>query len=197
MTEVKDRKVEIKETPGEHEVEKKNKEKSKEEDKKGELTLRRYRPLSTFGTIDRLFNDMNRWFDDLFWRPSRLWDYEPFSLKVFDEDSFFRTPLSNITDDGDSFSITAELPGLDKGDLEITIHDGNLEIKGEKKEEHEEKDKGYVRKEYSSSSYYRTFSIPENIDEEKIDATLDKGILKLHLPKKEEEKKEKKKIEVK
>ena len=197
MTEVKDKKVEIKETPNDSEAEIKTEEKPEEEGTKKELLVRKYRPLSTFGAIDRLFSDMNHWFDDLFWTPSRPWDYQPFSLKVFDEDPFFRTPLSNISDDGDAFSITAELPGLDKGDLEITIHDGTLEIKGEKKEEHEEKDKGYVRKEYHSSSYYRTFAIPEGIDEEKIDATLDKGVLKLHLPKKEEEKKETKKIEVK
>ncbi len=77
------------------------------------------------------------------------------------------------------------------------IHDGTLEIKGEQKNEHEEKDKGYVRREYSSSSYFRSYILPEMIDEDKIEATLDKGILKLILLKIKEEKKEKKKIEVK
>jgi len=133
----------------------------------------------------------------MFWRPSRFWDFEPFSLKIFDEDDFFRTPLANVTEDESGFHMTAELPGLEKGDLEITIHDGDLEIRGERKEEHEEKKEGYVRKEYSSSSYYRTFKLPENVDEEKIDATLDNGVLKLDLPKKVIEEKEKKKIEIK
>ena len=64
-------------------------------------------------------------------------------------------------------------------------------------EEHEEKKEGYVRREYSSSSYYRTFKLPENVDEEKIDATLDNGVLKLDLPKKVIEEKEKKQIEIK
>ncbi|MFX1394795.1 MAG: Hsp20/alpha crystallin family protein [Promethearchaeota archaeon] len=169
----------------------------KEEKKEGQIELRQsYRPLSMFRGIDRFFNDINRWFEDMFWRPFR-WDFEPFSLKLFDEDDFFRTPLSNITEDDEGYHLTAELPGLDKGDLEIKIHDGSLEIKGEKKEEHEEKKDGYVRKEYNSSSYYRTFKLPENVDEDKIDATLDKGVLKLDLPKRELEEKEIKKIEVK
>ncbi|MFX1460945.1 MAG: Hsp20/alpha crystallin family protein, partial [Promethearchaeota archaeon] len=55
---------------------------------------------------------------------------------------------------------------------------------------------GYVRREYSSASYYRAFNLPENIDDEKIDANLDKGILTVKVPKKEPKKKEKKKIEV-
>ncbi|MFX1274306.1 MAG: Hsp20/alpha crystallin family protein [Promethearchaeota archaeon] len=196
MTEVDDKKIEVKTEHSKTEEEAKKEEISKDE-KKGELSMRRYHPLSTFGTIDRFFNDMTRWFDDFFWSPTKIWDFEPFSLKFFDADPFFRTPLSNITEDDAGYHLTAEIPGLEKGDLEITIHDGNLEIKGERKDNHEEKKDGYVRREYSSSSYYRSFKLPENIDEDKIDATLDKGILKLDLPKKEIEEKEKKKIDVK
>jgi len=196
MTEAEDKKIEVKKEHSKTEEETKKEEKP-QEDKKSEITLQKYRPLSTFGTLDRFFNDMTHWFDDFFWRPTRLWDFEPFSMKIFEEEPFFRTPLSNIIEDDHGYHLTAELPGLEKGDLEITIHDGNLEIKGEKKEEIEDKKDGYVRKEYSSSSYYRTFKLPENIEEDKIDATLDKGILKLDLPKKELEEKEKKKIEVK
>lgn len=167
-----------------------------EEKKSEQITTRKYAPLSTFRTIDRFFNDLTRWFDDILWTPSRFWDFEPLSLSIFNEDPFFRTPLANITDEGDYYNLTAELPGLEKGDLEITIHDGSLEIKGEKKEEHEEKKEGYFRREYGSSSYYRSFGLPDDVLEDNIEATLDKGILKLTLPKKEEEKKEKKKIEV-
>ncbi|MFX1295928.1 MAG: Hsp20/alpha crystallin family protein [Promethearchaeota archaeon] len=199
MSEVKeDKKIEIKkEEHSESKEEITTEETPKDEKKEGQIELRRiYRPLSTFRGIDRFFNDITRWFDDMFWRPFR-WDFEPFSLKLFDEDDFFRTPLSNITEDDEGYHLTAELPGLDKGDLEIKIHDGTLEIKGEKKEEHEEKKDGYVRKEYNSSSYYRTFKLPENVDDDKIDATLDKGVLKLELPKRELEGKEIKKIEVK
>ena len=200
MSDIKEeKKVEIKNE--EHKVtneETKIEETPKEESKDTELTVRqRYHPLSMFRSMDRFFNDITRWFDDTFWRPSKFWDFEPFSLKFFDEDDFFRTPLANVTEDEKGFHMTAELPGLEKGDLEITIHDGNLEIKGERKEEHEETKEGFVRREYSSSSYYRTFKLPENVNEEQIDATLDKGVLKLDLPKRVIEEKEKKKIEVK
>jgi HSP20 family protein len=169
---------------------------TEEKVKKGAIQLRRYRPNSLFKRFDHLFDDLDRYFSN-FWRPSKFLNFEPFNLKIFDEDKFFRTPLTNITDNGDNYSITAELPGLDKGDIEISVHDGVLEIKGDQKNEHEEKKDGYVRREFHSSSYHRCFTIPENIDEENIDAKLDKGVLTLKLPKKEEEKKEKKNIEVK
>ena len=96
---------------------------------------------------------------------------------MIENDPFFRTPLANVSEDNKFFNITAELPGLDKGDIEITVRDGILEIKGEQKNEYEDKREGYVRKEYHSSSYHRRFTVPENIDEQKIDAKLDKGIL--------------------
>jgi len=189
MSDVKEeKKVEIREEQSKSEP--------KENEKTREITVRNYRPLSTFRAIDNLFKEMDRYFAD-FWQPTRLWDFEPFRMRIFDEDPFFRTPLANIEEDNDKFNITAELPGLDKGDLEITVKDGMLEIKGEQKEEKEDKKEGFVRREYHSSSYYRSFNLPENIDEDKIDAKLDNGILKLTLPKKEEEKKEKKEIEVK
>ncbi|MFW9948467.1 MAG: Hsp20/alpha crystallin family protein [Candidatus Odinarchaeota archaeon] len=171
--------------------------KEEQTEKKGELQVRnRYRPLSIFRDIDRFFDDMDKFFVD-FWRPSRFWNFEPFTLSLLDEDNFFRTPLTNIVDEGDHFSVTAELPGLEKGNIEISVHNGALEIKGEQKNELEDKKEGYLRREYNSSSYYRSFKLPENIDEDKIEAKLEKGVLKLSLPKIEEEKKEKKKIEVK
>ncbi|TFG26101.1 MAG: Hsp20/alpha crystallin family protein [Promethearchaeota archaeon] len=199
MSDVKDeKKIDVKQEHKATKEETKIEETPKEETKDTELSVRqRYHPLSMLRNMDRFFGDITRWFDDMFWKPSRFWDFEPFSLKVFDEDDFFRTPLANVIEDENGFHMTAELPGLEKGDLEITIHDGSLEIKGKRKEEHEEKKEGYVRREYSSSSYYRTFKVPENVDEEKIDATLEKGVLKLDLPKKTIEEKEKKKIEVK
>ena len=73
-----------------------------------------------------------------------------------------------------------------------------MEIKGEHKEEtKEEKEGQLVRREYHSSSYYRAFNLPENIDKEKIDANLDKGILTVKIPKVTPPKPEKKKIEIK
>ncbi|MFX1477049.1 MAG: Hsp20/alpha crystallin family protein [Promethearchaeota archaeon] len=171
------------------------KETSKEKKKNTSIQLRKSRPLSLFGHFDQVFDELDRYFNN-FWKPSRYWNFEPFTLSRFDDEKFFRTPLTNVKDEGDNYSVTAELPGLDKGDIEISIHDGILEIKGEQKEELEEKKEGFMRREYHSSSYHRSFTIPENVDEDHIDAKLDKGVLTLKLPKKEEEKKEKKKIEI-
>jgi HSP20 family protein len=184
-------------------IEVKKKEKSnekKQEDKKSrEITVRRESPFSLFQEMDRMFNEMQRNFfnDELYWPFGRR-RTRPFSLLIREDEPIFRTPLANITEEDDAFAITAELPGLDKGDIEITIQDGTLEIKGEVKEEKKEEKEGeLVRREYRSSSYYRAFSLPDNIDENKIDANLEKGILSLKIPKVEPVKPEKKKIEIK
>jgi len=182
------------------EVKKKGKsnEEKKEDKKTREITVRRESPFSLFQEMDQMFNEMQRnFFDDWNWPFSRQ-RTRPFSLIRREDEPIFRTPLVNITEDDKSFAITAELPGLDKGDIEITIQDGMLEIKGEVKEEKkEEKDGELVRREYRSSSYFRAFSLPDNIDEDNIDANLDKGVLILKIPKVEPVEPEKKKIEIK
>lgn len=164
--------------------EKKEKIEVKKEDKEWFLK-RRHHPLSIFRELDRIRDDF-------------VWNFGAFpTLNIFDTDKFFQTPLSNVSEEKNCYSIESKLPGLEKTDLEITVNDGVLEVKGEQKDETEEKKRGYIRREYSESSYYRRFRIPDNVDEDKIDATLDKGILKLILPKKEVEEKEEKKIEIK
>ncbi len=187
--EKKEVKVDVKEEP---------KEEAKKESKKenAPLAVRDSIFSSVFDRVQRVFDEVDAYFRN-FWMPTSLWDFRPFSLKLFEEDEFFRTPLANIKDEGDHFLITAELPGLDKSDIEITVNDGRLEIKGVQETKEEEKGKGYIKREYYSSKYYRCFSLPENIDEDKIEASLDKGILKITLPKIEVPEKEKKKIEVK
>jgi len=167
--------------------------KEKDEQKSRELSIRRESPFSLFQEMDRMFDNLWRNFDESFW-PFRRRRYEPIK---WDELPIYRTPLSNITEEKNNYIVSAELPGLDKADIEITFHDGMLEIKGEQKEEKKEEKEGYVRREFSSASYYRAFSLPENIDVDAIDANLDKGILNINIPKKKPEKVEKKKIEVK
>ena len=166
---------------------------NKNEKKSRELAIRRESPFSLFQEMDRMFDSFWRNFDESFWPFSRR-RYEPIK---WEELPFYRTPLSNIVEEEKIYNITTELPGLDKGDLTITFHDGMLEIKGEQKQEKKEEKKGFVRREFSSASYYRAFNLPENIDSEAIDAKLDRGLLKITIPKKEPEKIEKKKIEVK
>ncbi|MBD3212244.1 MAG: Hsp20 family protein [Candidatus Lokiarchaeota archaeon] len=165
-----------------------------EEEKSRELSIRRERPFSIFQEMDKMFDEISRSFGD-FWRPTR---WPSLSLMEKEEGPLFRTPLTNIKESDGEFEISAEMPGLDKGDIEVSFHDGVLEIKGEiEEEEKKEEDGEVVRSEYRSSRYYRAFTLPENIDDEAIDANLEKGILTVTVPKKEPEPVEKKKIEVK
>jgi HSP20 family protein len=186
-----DKKIEVKK-------QEKTEEQKQEDQKSRELSVRRESPFSLFQQMDRLFNDLQKnFFDDMYW-PFGMRRRQPLSLIIREDEPIFRTPLANITEDEKFYNITAELPGMDKGDLEISIQDGKLEIKGEQKEEtKEEKDGELIRREYHSSSYYRAFSLPENIDENAIEANLDKGLLKVKLPKVEPPEPVKKKIEIK
>ncbi|MEJ2277629.1 MAG: Hsp20/alpha crystallin family protein [Candidatus Lokiarchaeota archaeon] len=167
---------------------KEGKEPKKAEDEKSrELSVRRGNPFSLFQEIDKMFDD--------FWREDSMWPIRRRKPIKWDEIPYFRTPLTNITETDKSFDISAEIPGLDKGDIEITLQEGTLEIKGEQKQEKEEKKEGYVRREYSSASYYRAFELPDNIEKDDIEANLEKGILKISIPKKKPE--PKKKIDIK
>jgi HSP20 family protein len=183
-------------------IEVKKKEKSnekKQEDKKTrEIAVRRESPFSLFQDMDKMLNELRSSFFDDWYFPFRTRRRQPFSLIIKDDEPVFRTPLSNISEDKDNFNVIAELPGLDKKDIEIAITEGNLEIKGETKEEKKEEKEGeLVRREFHSSKYYRAFSLPDNIDADKIEANLDKGILTVKIPKVEPPKPEKKVIEVK
>jgi HSP20 family protein len=166
-----------------------------EEEKSRELSIRRDNPFSLFQEVDKMFDEMTRNFSDWF-APSRFPRFG--DLMKREEGPLFRTPLTNIKESDGEFEISAEMPGLDKGDIEVSLHDGLLEIKGEVEQEEKEEEEGeVVRSEYRSSRYYRAFTLPENIDEDEIDANLDKGVLTVKVPKKEPEPVEKKKIEVK
>ncbi|TFG24084.1 MAG: Hsp20/alpha crystallin family protein [Promethearchaeota archaeon] len=171
------------------------KEENEENKKSRELTIRRENPFSLFQEMDRMFDDM---FNDSFFWPFNRRRYRPLSLVIRDDEPLFRTPLANIKDLDNHYEISAELPGLDRDNIELTLREGMMEIKGEHKEEHKEEKEGQlVRREYQSSSYYRCFNLPENIDVDNIDANLEKGILTVKIPKLEPPKPETKKIEVK
>ncbi|NVM18468.1 MAG: Hsp20/alpha crystallin family protein [Candidatus Lokiarchaeota archaeon] len=166
---------------------------TKDDKKTRELTVRRESPFS-------LFQEMDRWFDDIF--DDFLWPFNrrrrnPFKLVVRDIEPIFRTPLTNIHETEEHFNITAELPGINKGDIELTIQDGKLEIKGESKEEKSEEVEGEsVRREFRSSKYYRVFNLPEYIEEDNIEANLEKGMLTIKIPKIKPSEPVRKKIEV-
>jgi len=139
----------------------------------------------------------NRLFDDFF----RTFGFsgghwgEPLSLTpdVFGS----QWPRVDISETDDSIRITAELPGVNKDDLEISVSEGRVTIRGEKKEQKENKGKDYYRLERSYGAYQRSFSLPCEIDEDKVDASFEHGVLDIKLPKTEAARKRVKKIPVK
>ena len=104
-------------------------------------------------------------------------------------------PAVDISETKDKLVIKAEMPGLDPKDVDVSISADVLTIKGEKKQEKEEKDEHYYHCERFCGSFQRSFRLPVNVKADKVDATFDKGVLKIALPKAEEAKK--KNIEVK
>lgn len=97
-------------------------------------------------------------------------------------------PAVNITESKDEYLVSLAVPGMKKSDFKIDLEGNMLSISSEKEESSEEKDKRFTRKEYSYSSFSRSFSLPEEINQEKIEAKYEDGVLKISLPRKEESK---------
>lgn len=132
-------------------------------------------PASTFsGLVDRLFqNNVNRILDDDFW------GFNGVSQNV-------NVPV-NIRETGKSYELQLVAPGLKKEDFKVSVGDNMLTISFEQKEEHnqENKEEGWLRKEYQKRSFTRSFTLDEVIDANKIDAKYADGILHVTLHKKE------------
>jgi len=117
-------------------------------------------------------------------------------LELYEIEKSFM-PQVDIKETRKDIQVTAELPGMDEKDIDVSLHEGTLIVKGEKKSEHEDKKEGYQRIERSYGSFYRAIRLPDDIDEEKIKANYRKGVLKITVPKAEKAQVKEKKIEVK
>jgi HSP20 family protein len=93
------------------------------------------------------------------------------------------TPLVDVAEDSNEYAITVELPGVEKEDVKVTVENGTLLIKGERKFESEEKGKQYHRIERAYGSFVRSFALPENAEPDKVGANFKNGMLKITLPK--------------
>jgi HSP20 family protein len=120
-------------------------------------------------TMPSLFND--------FFKPWNEW---------FDNGNLmgrtFNMPAVNITEEKDEYKVSLAVPGMKKDDFKIDVDGNMLTISSEKEESKEEKDKKFTRKEYNYSSFSRTFTLPEEINKEKIEARYEEGVLKVSLP---------------
>lgn len=98
------------------------------------------------------------------------------------------SPLSDIYEDKDSYVLTMDLPGIRKEDVKISYVDGQLNVSGERKQERESKNGTYHRVERNYGKYFRTFTLPKKIKEDKIDAEFKDGQLTITIPKADEAK---------
>lgn len=142
------------------------------------------RPADPF---DVLKAEMDRLFDEFrgpgFGLSRNLFNLQPF--RGLASDYSVKSPDVNIAETDKAFEITAELPGMDEKDVEIGLANGVLTLKGEKKEEKEEKDKNYYLAERRYGAFQRSFRLPENVNEDKIAADFAKGVLTVTLPKRQ------------
>ena len=106
-------------------------------------------------------------------------------------------PAGDIKEEDKAYVIHADVPGVKPDDIDVSMEHGMLTIKGERKEDKEEEKQGYKRVERVRGSFYRRFSLPDNADAEKIDASSENGVLKLVIPKKTAEQAKKIKIKAK
>ena len=127
--------------------------------------------------VDSLQSEMNRVFDAFFGTTrsgnggARRW-----------------VPAMDLVEKDEQLILRADLPGLERDDVDIEVKDGVLTVSGERKVEDEQKADGYYRVERAYGSFARTLSLPEGIDAERITADFDKGVLEVRIPKPEERK---------
>jgi len=101
----------------------------------------------------------------------------------------WNVPAVNVRESDDEFELALAVPGMNKDDFQIDIDGNILTVSAEMEEENEEEDEEYTRQEYNYTSFRRSFTLPEEVNKERIEAEYVDGVLNLILPKKEEAKK--------
>jgi HSP20 family protein len=158
-----------------------SKKKNKLQNKEIEKTPVAWNPWDIMESFDRMFWD-DPWTP--FWNkrwggliPRRKW-YE----QLFDTDT--KITAVDMVDTGKEYKITAEMPGVNKNDIEVNVTENQISICGETQMEKKEDDEGWIRRERSYSSICRTMAFPEEVNPDKADATLKDGILEITVNKK-------------
>ncbi|MCX8026866.1 MAG: Hsp20/alpha crystallin family protein [Thermodesulfovibrionales bacterium] len=123
--------------------------------------------------------------------------FKDFDVTPFGQSFEGFSPKIDVVDSDKDIKITAELPGMDEKDIDVSVTKNAVTIKGEKKVEKEDKGKDYYRMERSYGSFCRTIPLPVEVNLDKAEAKFSKGILTINLPKTETAIKETKKIAIK
>jgi len=145
--------------------------------------LRPWRPF-------RELEDAERLLDHILGRP-----FLPIAWRQLAGDGW--TPAIELLEKEDKFIVKADLPGMKREDIDVSVADDTLTIKGERKAEHEVKEEEYYCSERCYGSFFRSIPLPTAVDREHIEATYDNGVLEVTLPKAAEVKPKKVEISVK
>jgi HSP20 family protein len=135
-------------------------------------TLTRWEPMREMQTMRSL---MDRFFDEPFFNAPQLWSQRP---------EGFPLPLDVLEEEG-QYVVKASLPGIDPEQVEITLTDNVLTIKGETKRESENEKNNYHIRERHFGNFMRQISLPVSVEADQVDANYENGVLTLHLPKAE------------
>ncbi|HUP28483.1 MAG TPA: Hsp20/alpha crystallin family protein [Chloroflexia bacterium] len=139
---------------------------------------------------------MDKWFDNFFSRALSLTPFGNMATRTNNGWTGF-VPAVNVIENQQGVQVTAELPGMDENDIELSLHNNTLTIKGEKKAEVEDKREGYYRAERTYGAFHRSVPLPEGIDADKVDATFKKGVLYVTVPRLPQSENGRKKINIK
>jgi HSP20 family protein len=130
------------------------------------------RSLMTPSLFDDFFKPWNEWFD----KPTLF-------------ERMMTMPAVNVKENPDSYTVSLAAPGLKKEDFKLDMKGNMLTISCEKEDQAEEKDEKYTRKEYNYFSFSRSFTLPDDVKQDAIDAHYEDGVLNINLPRLEEAKK--------
>ena len=150
-------------------------------------------PWRPFMDLTRWEGDMDRMMGDFFGRRARPWWPERWFRG---EELEVRAPVVDLFEEKDDIVVKAELPGMDKDNVDVNLTDHTLTIKGEKKKEEEVKEENYYRSERSYGSFLRTLELPREVHADKVKASFKNGILEVRMPKTEEAKAKEIKVKV-
>ena len=140
------------------------------------MNLVRWNP---FGEMTAMQNRINRMFNEPYWPTGRMDD---------DAGMGMWNPVVDLYEKDDHFVIKAELPGVNKKDIAIDLKDRVLTLSGERSYENEVKEENYYRRERSYGKFQRAFTLPADVDSDKIKAEFNDGLLQIEVPKPEEQK---------
>lgn len=146
------------------------------------MTLVKFNPDSRRSSLKPSFNDA---FDGIF------------NDTFFSDRMVSRVPATNISESSDYYHVELAVPGLKKEDFKLNLEKNVLSISVEQRTEDKKQERNYTKREYSYSSFVRSFTLPESADENGIQATYNDGVLAIEIPKREEAKTISRQIEIK